>query len=211
MNALTPPRARLAVEVVFDLVCPWCFLGVRRLRRALRRRPDIRAELRWRPFLLGPIFARKGLTTSPMVADPVKGAYAWRDLARTCARLGLTLRQPPGFPQNGVLAARVALVLDDAARPAFTRAVYSAEFGEGAIISDADVIAGVLRALGHDADAVLAAATDVANKPLLRGQTEAADAAGLFGAPTFITDDGELFWGHDRLDDALAMAARGQA
>lgn len=164
-------------------------------------------EVRWRPFVLGPIFARKGLTTSPMVADPVKGAYAWRDLARICARLGLPFREPPGFPQNGVLTSRVALVLDEAARPVFSRAVYGAQFGEGAVISEEEVIAGVLTTLGHDADAVMTAALDAANKPLLRGQTQAAEAAGLFGAPSFIADDGELFWGHDRLADALAWAA----
>jgi 2-hydroxychromene-2-carboxylate isomerase len=164
-------------------------------------------DVRWRPFVLGPIFAGKGLTTSPMVADPVKGAYAWRDLTRICARLGLPFRAPPGFPQNGVLASRVALVLDEAARPTFSRAVYSAQFGEGAVISDAEVIAGVLTALGHDAESVLASALDATNKPLLRGQTEAAEAAGLFGAPSFIADDGELFWGNDRLADALAWAA----
>ena len=54
MNLLAPPRARVAIEVVFDLVCPWCFLGSRRLRRMLRSRPDLAADIIWRPFLLHP-------------------------------------------------------------------------------------------------------------------------------------------------------------
>ncbi|WP_376091307.1 DsbA family oxidoreductase [Roseomonas sp. CCTCC AB2023176] len=54
MNVLAPPRFRLTMEVVFDLVCPWCFLGTRRLRRTLRSRPDVAADLIWRPFLLNP-------------------------------------------------------------------------------------------------------------------------------------------------------------
>ena len=61
MNILAPPKARLGIEIVHDLVCPWCFLGVRRLMRTLRRRPDLLFDLTWRPFLLNPDMPRSGM------------------------------------------------------------------------------------------------------------------------------------------------------
>ena len=62
--------------------------------------------VRWRPFLLGPIFKTQGLDTSPFNIYTTKGRYMWRDLERTCEHLGLPFRRPEPSPQNGLLAAR---------------------------------------------------------------------------------------------------------
>jgi 2-hydroxychromene-2-carboxylate isomerase len=167
-------------------------------------------ELVWKPLLLGPIFAKHGLSTSPFRANPVKGAYMWRDLERLCVKYGLPFKQPPEFPQNGLLAARVALVLDAADVPEFSRAVFTFEFGEGGVISDDAPIREILTRLGHDAGALVGRAQAEDNKLKLRGEVEHASALGIFGAPTFIAEDGEMFWGHDRLEDALLWAARPQ-
>jgi 2-hydroxychromene-2-carboxylate isomerase len=59
--------------------------------------------VRWRPFLLGPIFKAQGLDTSPFNIYTTKGRYMWRDLERTCDELGLAFRRPEPFPQNGLL------------------------------------------------------------------------------------------------------------
>ena len=66
-------------------------------------------EVRFRPFLLGPIFKAQGWTTSPFNLYPAKGRHMWRDLERLCADLGLPFRRPDPFPQNSLLAARVAI------------------------------------------------------------------------------------------------------
>src|SRR3990167_8601101 len=109
----------------------------------------------WKPMLLGPLFnAQQGLKDSPFNAFPVKGKYMWRDLERTCIDEGLPLRRPDIFPQNGLKAARMVLALPDAARPDFVRAVYRANFAEGAIISDDSVLAAILTHLGHLPEAV---------------------------------------------------------
>jgi 2-hydroxychromene-2-carboxylate isomerase len=163
-------------------------------------------ELAWKPLLLGPIFQKFGLDTSPFRANPVKGAYMWRDLERLCKKHGLPFRQPPEFPQNGLLAARVALILSDEQRPVFTRAVFLYEFGEGGVISDDEVIGGILEKLGFPVDEIVAKAQTPENKLVLRQQTEHAGALQIFGAPTFICEDGEMFWGHDRMEDALDWA-----
>jgi len=165
--------------------------------------------VRWRPFLLGPLFKANGWTTSPFNIYPAKGRYMWRDLARICGGLGLPFAEPPDFPQNTLLPARVALVaLAQDWGEDFCRAVYRAEFGGGRNIGEQPVVSDILKALGQDANAVFALAQSDENKTALRAQTEEAAARGIFGAPSFVTGDGELFWGNDRLEAALDWAKR---
>jgi 2-hydroxychromene-2-carboxylate isomerase len=165
--------------------------------------------VRWRPFLLGPIFQSQGWSTSPFNIYPGKGRYMWRDLERICADLGLPLKRLEKFPQNSLLAARVALVgFGGGWGEEFSRAVYRAEFGEARDIGDEHVVAGILQDLGHDPQSVLEQAQTSHNKSRLRSETEEAQRLGLFGAPSFVTADGELFWGNDRLEAALTWATR---
>jgi 2-hydroxychromene-2-carboxylate isomerase len=168
---------------------------------------DAGIALRWRPFLLGPIFAAQGLTTSPFNIHAAKGHYMWRDVARTCAALGLPFRRPDPFPQASLLAARVALVgLEDGWGERFVPAVYQAQFAESLAIADRTVIGDLLRALDVDPGPVLARAQSDEIKSRLRAETDAAAKLGIFGAPSFVTADGELFWGNDRLEAALDWA-----
>ena len=166
-------------------------------------------EVRFRPFLLGPIFKDQGWTTSPFNLYPAKGRHMWRDLERLCADLGLPFRRPEPFPQNSLLAARVAIAaLDHAWGEDFCRAIFRAQFGDGRRIDDAAVIADVLAEFSTDPRPVLAAAQSDEIKARLRAQTDEAQRLGLFGAPSFATADGELFWGNDRLEQALRWAER---
>ena len=166
-------------------------------------------NVRWRPFLLGPIFKTQGWDNSPFNLYPAKGRYMWRDLQRICEALSLPFVQPSVFPQNTVLAARVAMVgLAQDWGDDFCRAVYAAEFGEGRNIGEPGRIAAVLRLIGQDAEAVLQQAQADAIKSALRAQTEEAQRLGIFGAPSFATADGELFWGNDRLEAAIEWAGR---
>jgi 2-hydroxychromene-2-carboxylate isomerase len=163
--------------------------------------------VRWRPFLLGPIFAEAGWTTSPFNLIPAKGRNMWRDLERTTAAMGLPFRKPDPFPQNSLLAARIATALpDDGKRAAFSKEVYRTEFGEGRSIADPDVIGTILKRLGIEPATLIVAAGSEANKQALRATTEEAKARGLFGAPSIVTSGGELFWGNDRVEQAVAWA-----
>ena len=166
--------------------------------------------VRYRPFLLGPIFKAQGWDSSPFNVYEAKGRHMWRDLERLCADLALPFRRPDPFPQNSLLAARVALAgLGDDEGEAFCRAVFHAEFAEGRRIDDAAVIGNILADLKLDPAAVLAAAQTEGNKQRLRQQTDEAQRLGIFGAPTFVASDGELFWGNDRLERALQWARTG--
>jgi 2-hydroxychromene-2-carboxylate isomerase len=162
----------------------------------------------WRPFLLGPIFAKQGWTTSPFNLYPAKGRYMWRDLERRCSAYGLPFRRPSVMPRNGLTAARVAVAAAGAPwLPDFVRAVYRANFVEDRDIAAPAVIAAILTDLGQPAEALLARAEAAEIKHALRTRTDEAEALGIFGAPSFVVA-GELFWGDDRLEDALAWAAQ---
>ncbi len=189
----------------FEFASTYSYLAVSRLA-ALASRAGV--AVTWRPFLLGPIFKAQGWNDSPFNIYEVKGRYMWRDLERLCAGYGIGFRRPSVFPRNGLLAARVAtLACGEAWGPEFVRAVYRANFAEDRDVSDRAVISEILRDLGQVPAEVLAAAETATNKDQLRVQTEEAVRLGIFGAPSFVTR-GELFWGNDRLEDALAWAGR---
>src|SRR5215218_4995033 len=119
----------------------------------------------WRPFLLGPIFKAQGWDNSPFSLYPAKGRYMWRDMEREAARRGLPFYRPETFPQNGLLAARIALLgADRGWTPAFTQAVYTAQFAEGRDIADPQTVTDILTALGLDAEAIMAEAGAETNK-----------------------------------------------
>ncbi len=158
----------------------------------------------WRPFLLGPIFRAQGWSTSPFNLYPAKGRYMVRDIERIAAARGLAFRLPEPFPQNGLLAARLAtLGVEEGWVAPFTRAVFAAEFAEGRDIADRRVLADLLEAVGVAAAPALAAAESDAVRERLRRTTAEAERLDIFGAPSFVCPDGELFWGDDRLHDAL--------
>ena len=166
-------------------------------------------EIKWRPFLLGPIFKAYGWADSPFNIFAAKGRYMWRDLARICEDSNIPLRLPPvRFPQNGLKAARLALAGEaDGWTPAFTRAVFAANYAEQKDISDDAMLRAILDGIGVDADVAIAASNTLGIKEALKAQTAEAEARGLFGTPSFTIGD-ELFWGNDRLEAALAWAKR---
>jgi 2-hydroxychromene-2-carboxylate isomerase len=196
---------RPLLEFWYEFASTYSYLSAMRIEAAAEAAG---IEVRWRPFLLGPLFAAQGWTTSPFNIYPTKGRYMWRDMEREAARLGLPFYRPDPFPQNTLVAARVALSgADKGWTPAFTRAVYHQEFGEGRSIAEPTVVGEILSRLGLDPSAVLKEAQGDPNKTRLKAIGEEARSRGVFGAPTFFTEDGEMFWGNDRLDQALAWAA----
>ena len=166
-------------------------------------------QVRFRPFLLGPIFKAQGWDTSPFNLYPAKGRNMWRDLERLCEDEGLPFRKPEPFPQNSLLPARVAVAgMGQGWGEAFSVAVYRAQFAEGRRIDEPATLAAILSSLNVEPKAALDAAQSDDNKLRLRAETEEAARLGVFGAPTFIITGGELFWGNDRLEQALRWARK---
>ena len=196
------------LEFWFDFASTYSYVAALRIEGEAG---EAGVPLRFRPFLLGPLFgAQQGLRDSPFNAQPVKGRYMWRDLERLCARHLLPWRRPSQFPRSSVLPARVALVgVEEPWGADFVRATFLANFAEDRDIGSREVVADLLGGLGLDAAAVLARAESPESRGRLRAATGEAERHGLFGAPSFRVE-GELFFGQDRLEDALAWA-RGTA
>jgi 2-hydroxychromene-2-carboxylate isomerase len=196
---------RPVLEFWYEFASTYSYLSALRIETLAE---EAGVDVRWRPFLLGPIFSAQGWNSSPFTLYPAKGRYMWRDLEREAAALGLPFRRPNPFPQNSLTAARVAVYgLDHPWGVTFAKAVYQAEFGEGRSIAEPAAVHAILVRLGLDADSILKTAAAEPNKTRLKALTEQARSRGVFGAPTFFTEDGEMFWGNDRLSQALAWAS----
>ena len=192
------------LEFWFEFASTYSYLSAARIEAACA---EAGVELVWKPFLLGPVFAAQGLTDSPFNIYKVKGAYMWTDMAREANALGLPLKRPDIFPQNGLTAARIATAhLQEPWIGAFVRGVYDANFAQNRDISDPDVLSEVLAALTDAPQAALARAQESAVKTALKATTQEAMEAGIFGAPTFRVGT-EIYWGNDRLERALDAAA----
>ena len=197
---------RATLDFWYEFASTYSYLAAMRIE-ALAREKGV--DVVWRPFLLGPIFKAQGWETSPFNLFPAKGAYMWRDLERLAAAEGIPFRKPDPFPQSSLTAARLAWT-DGVAphRAEFSRKVFLAQFGEGRRIDADSVLEDILNGLGLAAPAVMAEARSDPVKLRLRRETEEAMRLQLFGAPTFVTPNGEVFWGNDRLEMALDWGLR---
>jgi 2-hydroxychromene-2-carboxylate isomerase len=199
-----PAKPSPEIEFWFEFGSNYSYLSVMRIEDAARRHG---VRIVWKPFLLGPIFRALGMETSPFLTQKEKGVYVWQDMVRQCRKYGLRWTQPSTFPRLGVLPLRVALL--GAEKPwigAFCCAVMELNFALDQDINHAGRLAPILSELGLPATDILREAQAEPTKTRLREQTDEARTRGVFGAPTFFVGS-EMFWGNDRLDDALLFAS----
>ena len=188
----------------FDFASTYSYVAAMRIEAACAQAG---LELTYRPFLLGPIFTEQlGIRDSPFNLQPVRGRYMWRDLERLCEKHGLPWRRPSVFPRNSVLAARVACCAGNAIAP-LVRALFRANFAEDLDISDPDTVRRLVDSIGGDGAQALQLAEGREAKAQVRANTSEAQRIGIFGAPDFVVD-GELFFGHERMEDAIAWAQK---
>jgi 2-hydroxychromene-2-carboxylate isomerase len=166
-------------------------------------------DIVWQPFLLGPIFKVQGWNTSPFNLYAPKRRYMVRDIERTAAARGLHFKLPDPFPANGLKAARIAtLGMEEGWVATFSKAVFDAEFAREADIADEGLLRDILDSLALDTGRIMERAGQPDIKDALRAATARALDIGIFGAPTFVSEDGDIFWGDDRLEAALAHARK---
>jgi len=193
----------------FECASTYSYLSVMRIEEEAKRRC---VDVEWKPFLLGPIFQAQGWNTSPIVIYPAKGQNNRREIERRAQKHGVPFLRPEPddprvFPQNSLLAARTAIAaLHKPWGKDFVKRVYEAQCADGLDISDPAMIGHCIESAGGASRVNLQMGHSNTQKALLRENTDAAIAAGIFGAPSFTVRD-ELFWGDDRLEDALDWAA----
>ena len=198
------------IEFFFDFASPYGYVASHLIEEVAARHGR---HVIWKPYMMGAVFKIAG--TGPLMDYPLKGAYAARDMARTCRLHGLPLTFPDGFPHSTLAPARAFYWLadrDEADDPTlakrFASAAYHVYFGEGRNTGDPTVTGEIAAGLGLDAGELLAAIQDPAIKARLKAETDGAIERGIFGSPFFIVD-GEPFWGADRLDQLERWLASG--
>jgi predicted DsbA family dithiol-disulfide isomerase len=192
VNILAPPKARLGIEIVYDLVCPWCFLGARRLMRTLRRRPDLLFELTWRPFLLNPDMPRLGMARPDYVVRKFGGEDRARRLYASIADIGRAegvsfrfekIRRTP----SSVDAHRLVRYASRFGRAdEMVEALFSAHFTDGRDIGDHSVLLGIAQACGLDPVAVRRFLASDAEADPVHADNLRAHRLGINGVPCFV-------------------------
>ena len=195
------------LEFWFDFGSTYSYIAAMRIENLCR---SSGVQLRWKPFLLGPIFELQGWNTSPFIVNGRRGSYMWRDVERLAQKFAIPYKKPSEFPRVSTLAARIACnVAEEAWSGDFIRAVFEANFYRDLDIADDRVIGDILRTCGHDAERIMEETLSEPKRPLLRKNTETAIALGIFGAPNCLVN-GELFWGEETLEDAIAWSRDAQ-
>ncbi len=224
MNIHVPPdpppsRASLVIEVVHDLVCPWCYLGVRRLARTLARRPDIAADLIWRPFLLNPDMPRSGMARDDYVLRKFGGEDRARRLYASISDIGRAegidfrfdriVRTPSSVDAHRLV--RWASLQQ--AGTAIANAVFRAHFTEGLDIGDKLTLARIAGACGLAADAAYAWLSSDADAEIVHADNLRAHRLGINGVPCLVIDGRHAIAGAqdaeviERLLDVATVAA----
>jgi 2-hydroxychromene-2-carboxylate isomerase len=190
------------IDFWFSIGSTYSYLTVMRLPGVARRTG---VAFRWRPFNVRHVMVEQN--NIPFKDKPVKTAYMWRDIERRAKGYGLAPRLPAPYPLPGlVLANQVAtLAAEQGWAEAYVRETYRRWFEMGEPAGEEPNLSETLTEIGQNPETVLAQAQGDRIAAMLATATDEAMALGVFGSPSFCVD-GEIFWGDDRLDDAIAWA-----
>jgi predicted DsbA family dithiol-disulfide isomerase len=187
--------SHLPIDMISDVVCPWCFIGKRRLEKAIALKPDIAVEVRFRPYFLNPWVPRAGISREEYLTTKFGSPERYRNIAQRVAQAaaaeGLTYaldgikRQPNTLDCHRLI--RWASESGNAAR--MKQRLMELYFSEGGDLTDRDVLVKAAADSGLDAELVhkrLAGDDDVET---VTREAESAKDAGIDGVPCFIFGD----------------------
>ena len=196
-----------AIEFWLGFGSTYSYLSVMRIDQALA---GTGITVDWKPFNIRTLMVEKGLPTGPFTPRPEKLAYMWRDLERRAQRRGLPYAKPPQYPVDSQKTVRVAyLAASEGWCAEFSRKVFSMNFAEGRSIGGPGNLEAALMEIGRDANRTIQRAHEPDIEEGLAIQTRRAIELGMFGSPHFRVGE-ELFWGDDRLEDAIEWCRNGK-
>ena len=194
------------------MACPdpiqfWFSIGSTYTYLTVARLPQIEEatgiSFDWRPFSVRDIMVEQD--NIPFRDKPIKAAYMWRDIERQADKYGLPVKVPAPYPLNEFdLANRVAVLgVQEGWCAAYVQAAYRRWFVDGLEAGSEPNLSQSILEVGQEPGRVIAAANSEAVSASYQAATDEARSLNVFGAPTFNVG-GELFWGDDRLEDAIA-------
>lgn len=213
-------KKRIVIDVVSDVVCPWCYLGKRRLEAALKLRPDVEAEIHWRPYFLNPQVPGEGMPRTEYLSRKFGSDERFRPAHERISKLGREegiefhfekiARQP-----NTLDVHRVIGWAEEAGKgSAAVENIFAAFFTRGEDLTRNETLVSAAAASGMDADEVrrnLASERDI---EFVRKAASSAAEGGISGVPFFIFNSRFAVAGAQTpdqialaIDQALAEAA----
>lgn len=198
-------RSMKPIDFWFSIGSTYTYLAVMRLG-AVERESGI--PFNWNPFSVRRLM--QDMDNIPFVGKPAKERYMWRDVERRAEQYGFPANFPVEYPlKHFDRANRVAVVAKQEGWCAdYATATYRLWFQDRLPAGGEANLSEGLKQLGHSMTRVLDLADSDSIEKAYDDATEAARSLGVFGSPTFVVDDRELFWGDDRLEDAVRWALR---
>jgi len=186
------PQQPVRIDVVSDVVCPWCFIGKRRLEKALALKPEIPVEVHWHPYFLNDWIPREGMAREEYLTTKFGSPERYKGIAQrvsaAAAAEGLVYasdkmkRQP-----NTTDCHRLILWADAQGKaPAMKQKLMDLYFTEGADLSDRETLVKAAADVGLDADMVRGDLAGDKDVDAVGGEAQRAKEAGIDGVPCFI-------------------------
>lgn len=184
----------------FSIGSTYSFLTVHRIDEAAM---EAGVHVTWRPFSVRVLMQE--MDNSPFAGKPAKERYMWRDLQRRAERLGIKLDVPVAYPlEHFDRANRIAILASQEGWcESYVKATYRYWMLEGMPAGDEPNLRACFEDLDQAYERVVEAAASDAIDEAYRTATAEARELGIFGSPSFVVDGAELFWGDDRLEDAI--------
>jgi 2-hydroxychromene-2-carboxylate isomerase len=188
------------IDFWFTMGSTYSFLSVMRIGDVEK---STGVTFRWRPFHL--LVILQEMKNVPFADKPAKCAYMWRDIERRAAKYGIITQLPAPYPAKQSIAANLVATVGmrEGWGPDFVRSAYRRWFQQGQETGSEPNLSESLREIGQNPARVLALSNSEDIRTALNAETDTARELGIFGSPTFAVDR-ELFWGDDRLEDAIS-------
>ena len=201
----------MQIDVISDTVCPWCFIGKRRLDAAVAQRPDLGIQVNWRPYLLDPNVPREGVERRAYFRAKFGDGERVKGMSETLVTYGAELgiafafdkaeKRPNTIDSHRLIRWASSVGVQDAV----VEALFKAYFEQGRDIGDAAVLTSVAADCGMDAELVEELLASEADRELVLREAGLAGQMGVQGVPAFVLEGKYVLVGAQDTDVLLRV------
>lgn len=196
---------RLTITAYSDYICPWCYIGWRRIEALEREFP---VDIEWRPFELHPETPKSGVGARDVFGGSPRAAAVGRNIEQLAAASGIEMRMPRLIANSHLALEAAEFAREQGAFEPFHAALFDAYFGEGRDIGDAGVLCDIAAACGIDAGELRRALNDGRYAAAIDSATASAREDGIMSTPTFVYEGGFRLVGAQEYDVFASITRR---